>query len=302
MASVGPARLAAAFVGADARWLALAAPAFLAFTLAKALRWLGLLRLARTPYPASRALAVYQASAFLGFVTPGRVGDFAKAAYLQRDLGTPWSAGVASTLADRALDLVGLAAVAAGALALAAPPGPLRGLLLGALAMAALAAPALVSPRLQRLAARALARVAPTSRASGALQRPVERLADELERLWSPRLLPLALLTAAGFACLFGGAFALARALGLPIDLATTTYVVAAASLVALLPVSVSGIGTRDAALVVLLAPHGVAPAQALSFSLAYLGYSVVFSNGLGALCWLRDPLGRREAPAAGAP
>ena len=56
---------------------------------------------------------------------------------------------------------------------------------------------------------------------------------------------------------------------------------------------SVSGIGTRDAALVLLLAPHGVAAPQALSFSLAYLACSLAFSNGLGGLCWLRDPLGR---------
>ena len=300
--SIGPSRLGAAFGAADGRWLALAAPGFLLFTLVKALRWFALLRLGGTRYPFGRALAVYQASAFLAFVTPGRVGDFAKAAYLRRDLGTPWAAGVASTLADRALDLAVLAVVAAAALAVAAPPGPLRSALLGGLALAAVAAPVLVAPRFQRLVAGLLARVSFAGRTSEALRRPVERLADELARLWSLQLLPLALATALGFGCLFFGAFALARALGLPIGFATTAYTVATASVVALLPVSVSGIGTRDAALVLLLAPHGVAAPQALSFSLAYLACSLAFSNGLGALCWLRDPLGRREAAAAALP
>ena len=157
--SVGPARLGAALGAADGGWLALAAPGFLLFTLVKALRWFALLRLGGTRYPLGRALAVYQASAFLAFVTPGRVGDFAKAAYLRRDLGTPWAAGVASTLADRALDLAVLAVAAAAALAVAAPPGPLRSALLGGLALAAVAAPVLVAPRFQRVVARLLARL-----------------------------------------------------------------------------------------------------------------------------------------------
>jgi uncharacterized protein (TIRG00374 family) len=300
--SVGPRRLGAVLAAADGGWLALAAPGFLLFTLAKALRWFALLRQGGIRYPLGRALAVYQASAFLAFVTPGRVGDLAKVAYLRRDLGTPWAAGVASTLADRALDLAVLACIGAAALAVAAPAGPLRAALLAGLAFAAALAPVLVAPRFQRAVARGLARVSLGGRASGALRRPLERLAEELERLWSPRLLPLALVTAAGFTSLFAGAFGLARAFGLPIGFATTAYAVAASSLVTLLPVSVSGIGTRDAALVVLLAPHGVGTPEALSFSLAYFAWSLACSNGIGALCWLRDPLARREAAAAAAP
>ena len=297
--AVGPARLVAALAAADPRFLALAAPGFLLFTLAKALRWRALLALGGIHYPLSRALVVYQASAFLAFVTPGRVGDFAKVAYLRRDVGAPWAAGVATTLADRVFDLAVLAAAAALALALAAPPGPLRGALFGGLAAAALGAPALVSPRVQRFALAGLARASSVARGTQALQRPIERLAEELGRLWSPRLVGLAVLSAAGFACLFAGAHALARALALPIDFATTAYAVATASVAALLPVSVSGIGTRDAALVLLLAPHGVPAPQALSFSLAYLAFSLAFSNGLGALFWLRDPLAPRERAAA---
>jgi uncharacterized membrane protein YbhN (UPF0104 family) len=295
--SVGPARLGEALAAADLRWLALAVPGFALFTAAKALRWRGLLRLGGLDYPLGRSFAVYQASAFLAFVTPGRVGDLAKAAYLRRDLGAPWAAGLASTLADRALDLAGLAAWAALALALAAPPGPLRAALGLGLAALGAGAAALAWPPLRRRAIALGARL-PLG-AAGALRHPVERLAAELGRLWSPRLLPLAGLTALAFGCLFAGAYGLARGLALPIGPATTVYSVAAASLVALLPVSVSGIGTRDAALVVLLAPHGVTADRALSFSLAYLACSLLFSNGLGAWCWLRDPLARAAPEAA---
>jgi uncharacterized membrane protein YbhN (UPF0104 family) len=300
LGSVGPARLGAALAAADARWLALAAPGFLLFTWVKALRWFGLLRLGGLEVPVGRALVVYQASSFLAFVTPGRVGDLAKAGYLRRDLGAPWAAGLASTLADRALDLCVLAATAALALQVAVPAGPLRTALgIGLVALAA-AAPALAWPPAQRAALGALSRLPLAGSAVAALRSPADRLADELDRLWSPRLLPLVGVTALAFGCLFAGAYALARGLGLPIGPATTAYAVAVSSVVALLPLSVSGIGTRDAALVLLLAPHGVRADQALSFSLAYLTWSLLFSNGLGAWCWLRDPLARtaREAEA----
>jgi uncharacterized membrane protein YbhN (UPF0104 family) len=298
VAAIGPGRLVAAFRAADAGWLALAAPGFLGFTLAKGVRWFALLRMGAVRYPLGRALAAYQASAFLAFVTPGRVGDLAKAAYLKRDLGTPWAAGLASTLADRLLDLFALAWPAAAAASLAAPEGPFRTALVAG--CVALGAAALLSawPPLQRTALAALAQV-PIGAAGFVRARTAAlRLGEELARLWSPRLAGLAALSAVAFASLFAGAFALARGLGLPIDLATTTYAVAAASVVALLPVSVSGIGTRDAALVLLLAPHGVPAERALSFSLAYLGCSLVFSNGLGALLWLRDPVDFRAAEA----
>ena len=295
VASVGPGRLAAALADADPRWLALAAPGFLLFTWTKALRWFGLLRLAGLDYPLERSLAVYQASAFLAFVTPGRVGDLAKAAYLRRDLGTPWAAGLASTLADRALDLSVLAAAASLAWALAGPPGPLRTAWIVGLGALALAAPALVWPPLQRGALALLARLPGANGPARRVRVGLERLSGQLTRLGSPRLLLLAAVTALAFACLFAGAYALARGLRLPIGPLTTAYAVATASLVALLPVSVSGIGTRDAALLMLLAPHGVGTGQALSFSLAYLACSLLFSNGLGAWLWLRDPL----APAA---
>jgi uncharacterized membrane protein YbhN (UPF0104 family) len=299
LVAVGPARLAGALRSADPAWLALAAPGFAGFTLAKALRWYALLRQGGLRYPLGRTLEVYHASAFLAFVTPGRVGDVAKAAYLKRDLGAPWSAGLASTVVDRLLDLCVLAWLAGAAAWWAAPPGPFRTLLLAACAALGAAGAALAWPPLQRAALRALHRLALASPRGLRLRAAAERTADALAALWSPRLLGLALVTALGFASLFAGAFALARALALPIGFAAAAYAVATASVVALLPVSVSGIGTRDAALVLLLAPHGVSAERALSFSLAYLACSLVFSNGIGAVGWLRDPVDFRGAEAA---
>jgi glycosyltransferase 2 family protein len=299
VATIGPARLLAAFRSADGAWLALAAPGFLGFTLVKAVRWFALLRLGGVRYPLGRTLAAYQASAFLAFVTPGRVGDVAKAAYLKRDLGTPWPTGLASTLADRLLDLAALAALAAVAAAVAAPAGAFRAALVAGCVAIACAALASAWPPLQRAALVGLARLPLEGAFSDRLRAAAGRMGDELARLWSKHLAALALLSALAFGSLFAGAFALARGLGLPIDFATTAYVVAASSVVALLPISVSGIGTRDAALVLLLAPHGVPAERALSFSLAYFACSLVFSNGIGAFGWLRDPVDFRAAEAA---
>jgi len=276
---------------ADGRLLALAAPAFAGFTLAKSARWWLLLRACGVRYAPARCVRVYHASAFLAFVTPGRLGDLAKAAWLRRDTGSGWATGVATTLIDRVLDLLVLSIPALAAALWAAPPGALRSALVLVFAAVGAAGAVLASPRWMRRLFEAVAGWSAFARVAAPMRRAVQPMWEPLERMHAGALLGPALLTVVQFASLFAGSFALAAGLGLGLGFATLVYCVTLASLVSLLPVSVSGVGTRDAALVLLFAPHGVAAPEALSFSLLYLVWSLVFSNGPGAWLWWRDPL-----------
>ncbi|MDA1292350.1 MAG: lysylphosphatidylglycerol synthase transmembrane domain-containing protein [bacterium] len=57
--------------------------------------------------------------------------------------------------------------------------------------------------------------------------------------------------------------------------------------IISLLPIAPSGLGTRDAALLLLLAPYGISAAQAVS--LAFLMFiSIIFSGFLGGWYWLK--------------
>jgi hypothetical protein len=76
----------------------------------------------------------------------------------------------------------------------------------------------------------------------------------------------------------------LARALGLEIGLAAIGWVRAAILLATLLPVSIAGLGVREAAAVLLLAPHGIGNAAALAFALLVFAVSELAMVALGGL------------------
>ncbi len=77
----------------------------------------------------------------------------------------------------------------------------------------------------------------------------------------------------------------LARSLGLGVSWLTLGWTRAAAMLLVILPVSLSGLGVREAAVVFLLRPYGVASADALALSLLLFG-TVVMVPGLVGGVW----------------
>jgi len=74
--------------------------------------------------------------------------------------------------------------------------------------------------------------------------------------------------------------FVLARALGLEVDVSTIAWVRSAAMVVALVPVTIGGLGLREGAVVYLMAGLGVASVDALSLSLLVFAVTV-FAIGL---------------------
>ncbi len=76
---------------------------------------------------------------------------------------------------------------------------------------------------------------------------------------------------------------ATAAALGLTVPLFALIWIRSLVLLIQLVPASISGLGLREGALVVLLPYYGVAPVDALCFSLIIFGYTLFFS-ALGGL------------------
>lgn len=94
----------------------------------------------------------------------------------------------------------------------------------------------------------------------------------------------------------------LASSLGLAVPATDFLVFVPFVSVAAMLPVTISGIGLREGAWALLLAPHGIAQADAVGFSLLYFGAFLVVGAVGGALfAW--KGIGRApaeaEAPAA---
>ncbi len=132
------------------------------------------------------------------------------------------------------------------------------------------------------------------------LVRGFATLAEDTRRLFlSPRrlLLPMAW-SFIGNANLALSAFALAYGLGADLTILDALVLVPPVVLVTSLPISISGWGTRELAMVTALGLVGVPPDLALTTSILY-GLTTLVTSLPGGLLWLANSAAT-EAPAAG--
>lgn len=264
---------------ADRDWLLLGLVAALLSNVASALRWRALTNwLGAAVTPPFALLAYFRAMA-LNALLPGAVvgGDLYRALAL-RQAGLPTLDAGLSVLLDRVSGLWVLLALGAGALPFAAPSMALAlplapdwiDLSCAAAAVLLLTAPLLLVA-LPVTGGRALAAL---TRLQSRLQRP--RVLHQYALQLGASLVVQALSIAA-LAC--GG-----RALGL--DLSPVIWATAAAPifLMAALPVSVGGWGTREAAAAAVLAAFGVPAAQAVAVALIYGVFGLLQAALGGAL------------------
>ena len=109
--------------------------------------------------------------------------------------------------------------------------------------------------------------------------------------LLRPGLVVPLLLTALAYSVFFAQAWLLGRALALEIGIAYLAMCLSVAGVITLLPISFSGLGTRDAILILLFAPLGLAAEQAVAYSTLFFLTFYVAGGIMGAIAWQLKPL-----------
>jgi hypothetical protein len=102
----------------------------------------------------------------------------------------------------------------------------------------------------------------------------------------------LGAMTLANWALVFLLAYYVTRLLRIDVDLLYVVLIMPIITLVELIPVSVSGLGTRDATVIYFFSLVGVASAQSVGFSIAYVLIGTYLVALLGFVLWLRNPIG----------
>ncbi len=275
----------------------------------KTWRWHFLIRkLHAAAPPFSQAMVVYTIGVFLGTATPGQSGDFIKAWYLRKE-GIPLSTGLFSVVLDRLFDLLAMTLLSLVGLLTFIRTLPLHvahGVEASVVAFGvaiALTLPALMYRRSRdRLLAGALRvalRVAPRRLAPA-----LERWPRQFARLdLQPGLMAsLTVATVCSTAAVMGRLWLLFRALDIAIPLVLLVSSMALISLIQTLPITVAGVGVRDAVLITTLASYGHRASEALALSALFLALNLEHAI-IGFLISLAHPLGRGRAqpsPTAG--
>ncbi|HET7867686.1 MAG TPA: lysylphosphatidylglycerol synthase transmembrane domain-containing protein [Burkholderiaceae bacterium] len=269
----GPAAVVGALRRADAVWLVAGLASSLAFNALSALRWRHLLAWLGHELSAQWALAVTFRALALGSLLPGATvgGDLLRVWHLRRHGCTGAAAGM-SVVLDRlsglwmlwALAAAGLAAGAAAPelqpfqRALGLPGGaPLAPLGLGALLLVLTLPVALLAAWRASGRGQGLATL---------LRQPAPLRAYAWQATAS---LAAQAFSVASFACA-------ARAFGIDLPMELIAITAAPIFLMAALPLSFGGWGTRELATVAAWSALGVAAPQATSASLAFGGYALV--------------------------
>jgi uncharacterized protein (TIRG00374 family) len=246
-----------------ATWLAVVT-LFLIGHAVSSMKWRMLLGSAGAPIGRLVALRAHAAGLFANLCLPSIVGgDVIRAGLAVRSAGRLEAVALGS-LADRLIDTTALVGIA-GLAAILHPD-----LARGRAATAIVSVGVLLAVGV--ITGIVLTRVLPAERLPGRLKKIATRLREALDALFAaPAKAAAALGISALVQCAFVGLnIMLAHAIGIELPAAAWMLAWPLAKLVALIPVSLGGIGVREVALAAFLSPFGVEATFAVAQSLAW--------------------------------
>ncbi len=254
----------------------------------KVLRWQLLLRTRGIHYSTKRAWLAFLTSAYVAMLTPGRVGDVLRIQYLRHDADVPYSEGLASIVMDRLCDLYVLSAFVAFAAVRygQAIAGQLALLTWGCLAAVVLGPLVLFVPGVaERVLGVVYRRIGRDPEGKG-LGRFLEAVRANVG--W-PLLITIPV-TAATFLVNYVQGSMVAQAMGIDVSFVDVTCLLAIASLLGLLPISVSGVGVREAFFAVLFPTLGYGAETGVTFGLLVFVVIYVAITLMGFIAWQVSP------------
>jgi uncharacterized protein (TIRG00374 family) len=292
----------AGITGARLEYLAAGAVLYAAGQVLSAWRWRLLLAPVGLVVPLRRLVGFYFTGMFFNLFLPTIVGgDAVKAFLLTKETGAPARSTV-SVFMERNVGLMALLAIALVA-AWLAPPVMLGGtsltVLIGVLAVGFVAANVMLfSPAVYRVLDRTVERTP--------LARFRPRAASLYEALSPYRRPSVATVGAALLSLVFQGivigvVFLNTLALSLDVPVAAVAVFVPLVSLAGMIPVSVNGLGVREALYILLFGRVGIPAELAVSLALLYLAVTVVASLP-GGLAYALQKSPARLTPRQAAP
>jgi hypothetical protein len=272
--------------GADVPLVALAALTALVSVAMKSLKWKLIIGLYDRDYSLAAAMRAWLMGFSLSMATPARLGDLSRAYYLKARMGL--GKGLVTVVADRVVDMSVLFFLALmGFLSLVSMLPQQQGLIVAVSALFALFLAAVYLSTRKRLAAlllRPFMRVVPEKHRSE-VGSTFHEFYTNLGRMRSgKRTMGLAvLLGALAWLATVLEYYFLALSLNLGISYVFLLSVMPIVVLLDMLPVSFSGIGTRDAALIFFFSLVPLGKEYAVSFSILVFVFSYAFLGLIGA-------------------
>ncbi|MDY6934526.1 MAG: lysylphosphatidylglycerol synthase transmembrane domain-containing protein [Spirochaetota bacterium] len=254
--------------------------------LIKAYRWKMMLSNQNIYYSSFSSIIVYASSIFIGIVTPGRIGEFVKAYFLKNDLNISISKGMSSVIGDRLFDLYFLLIIGNFGFWYFKLLGKVSYIFF-ILDCTIIALPILIyNKRFMKKIVNFLYRSISNKAYKEKIETSFNEFYQGVDQLIAPNIVFQLILTVFAYLFFFLQCYFLVISLQLNIDFLTITLFMSISNLISLIPISIGGIGTRDAVLIYLFSMLSINSEYAVSYSLLIL-FTFLIGNGFfGGIAW----------------
>ncbi len=278
----------------DVRWLGLCMLLTMLQLLLEASVWYWLILMQGVRYPYGKAVTAYLASMYLGLVTPWHVGSYLSAGYITMDTGLTLGYALSSVVMKKMLGWIAIIGFGIWGLPLLAQVSFLHGV--KQMVGFSLTAVLLVSIGIA-LWVFSLRRLTKRWQKLSPWQVDLTEFWSGMRHLAAPQMIGPLILSLIAFSLLFLQLHSVLRSMGIVLPFLLVCRIAALSRVAArLIPVSVAGIGTKDA-VVMLLVQQGVAqPVVGVTAALLWLLCSYVVTLLLSGLAWWIRPLVVRRA------
>ena len=263
--------------------------------LGKGSKWVQVLQSNGINIPITTASKAFSVGFFLGVLTPSRVGDFSRAWYVRDKM--PLGSAISTVLIDRLLDVFTLFLMAMFSLSLFSVLFHQTIISIGWVALLFLAFSAAIVLLLrkrnaERLAKRLFQWVLPESW-KGRAKKSFQDFFESIQKAKQNRkhVLYAFLIGIVNWGLSYATAFLVASSLSLPLGFFSIVLAIPIVSLVELLPVTILGFGTREATLVFLFSFFGLAAAESVAFSIAYVATNHLVVAAIGLVFFIQHPI-----------
>lgn len=294
-----PLELGRVLAGVTPGWLVLAWALNFPQLGLKVLRWQTIVRWQGLALGYGHAFLAYFSALLVGFITPGRLGEMTKAFTLKHEFGANLAHAMSSVVLDRMFDMYLLLTLGGlGILRFALVGDRISWPVFGGLCVLLVIPLLLLHPRVVRGIGRATGRLPGLAPRAALIEEKVGRFADGLAVMRPVRLLVCVVLTASAYALFFFQCLLCAFALGFTVAFRDLVLMMAATNFISFMPISPSGLGTREACLTFFLGqtvpPHP--PEIAVAFGLVVFLVFFVGGGLIGFVCWQLAPIDLKRA------
>lgn len=248
--------------------------------------------------PLLKTIQISMASMYLSFITPGRVGEIAKAFFIHQSQPVPLKRLLAGSILDRLYDvyvLIFTALVGFGFVIKPSGSGSIS--LILALVGIALAPLFLFVPVVRHVCLSCICWLPGKIQKTRRFYDQLNDFMKELDLLMSWKLLWGLGWTVCAYLIFFYACTLMALSVGVTLSFYKMAFIVAWVNIASFLPISFAGIGTREACLVYFFAQEGLTSEAALAYSavMFILSYVIFGIIGFGALVTLKHKGGTQE-------